>query len=636
MRKNLLSLIAASVVVLLLASCAGYHVRQGRQAMALLAYSKAEGHFNKALKHGPDRDILLQAALAESKQNKVEQAAAHYAQAEQIAALTGNDAFEYGRLLMAMGRYGEAESLLKRAWDSSPERKDVAMLIGACQGFRTFYKDSSKYGARMLHFTGLSSAYAATPYQGGLLFTGQRDVAPASRDPWSGQSFADLYTITIDASGDATGQPVPLKGSVNGPFHEGPGVVCNDGRTLYFTRSNYYGGRKLLKDGNNISNLKLFRASLQDNGEWGNISEFAYNSDNYSVGHPALSNDGSILYFTSDMPGGLGGKDLWYCTNLGTGWSAPVNMGPTINTSGDEMFPTVVGDAFYFSSTGHENMGGLDIFETHREGEFWSEPRNMGYPVNSTRDDFGLWLNGSGTSGFLSSTRSGTDWIHAIEVRPPTFDLAGTITNADDGSPVPHALVTLHNLADLMTLRDTADAHGNFRFPLGANRAYTIRSEADGMLSQSIMVGTVGLGISTTLRGDIRMHPMVPDKPIVVPNIYYDYDKWDIRPDAAKELDKLAHLFLENPGIVFELGSHTDSRGGDLYNLVLSDARARSAVDYLIRRGVPAESLIARGYGETMLVNGCRNGVACTEEEHQANRRTEFKIIAGLPAQASE
>src|SRR5690606_3518454 len=155
--------------------------------------------------------------------------------------------------------------------------------------------------------------------------------------------------------------------------------------------SNYY-GRKLLKDKDNMSNLKLFRATRGENGEWGDISEFRYNSDRYSIGHPALSADGKTLYFTSDMPGGLGGKDLWQTMDISMGWGTPVNMGPTINTRGDEMFPTVVGDALYFSSTGHNNMGGLDIFETHREGQFWSEPQNMGYPVNTTRDDLGLWL----------------------------------------------------------------------------------------------------------------------------------------------------------------------------------------------------------------------------------------------------
>lgn len=609
----------------LLSSCANYHVRKGEQAMSLLAYSKAEKHFEKALKQKQDRSLLIRAAETESKLNKVEEAVAHFAAAEASAPLTGEDAFQYGKLLMGLGKYGQAEPFLIRALEESPERRDAVELIGACQGYRSFYEDSSRYDVTLVPLEGLASAYSAIPFGNGLLFAAQRTGSMGSRDPWTGHSYTDLYQAELTTDGIPS-SPTPLKGAVNGAYHEGSAALSPDGRTLYFTRSNYY-GKKLLKDKDNISNLKLFRATLGENGEWGNISEFGYNSDGYSVGHPALSKDGKTLYFTSDMPGGLGGKDLWYTTDNGTGWGAPVNMGITINTRGDEMFPSVVGDALYFSSTGHNNMGGLDIFETHREGEFWSEPQNMGYPVNTTRDDFGLWLDSAGTKGFLSSSRSGTDQIHALSIHPPTFAVEGIISDAKTGEAIPGATVTLRNLNTKGERTVTADVDGNFRFDLEPNTPYFIMADAEGMLSQSTPISTVGLGLSTTLRADLQLEPLVVDKPIAVPNIYYDYDKWDIRPDAAVELNKLARIFMDNPRITFELSSHTDSRGGDLYNLVLSDARAKSAVDYLVRQGVSPERLVARGYGETLLVNGCSNGVSCTEEEHQANRRTEFKVL---------
>ena len=631
MRSTLKTITATALAALLLASCASYHERQGNMAMAMLSYSKAEKHFNKALKHAQSRDLLLQAARAEACQNKVEQAAAHYAEAEATAPLSGKDAYEYGRLLMAMGNYREAESMLGRAWEGQAQRRDIADLIGSSQGYRSFYADSAQYEVRPLHIEGITSAYSAVPFADGLLFTAQREAATSRRDPWTGHSFSDLYTVRLEGD-TAAAPPALLKGAVNGPFHEGPAVLGNDGRTLYFTRSNYY-GRKLLKDPQNVSNLKLFRATLQPDGTWGQISEFAYNSDSYSVGQPALSRDEKTLFFASDMPGGQGGKDIWSCKDIGAGWGPPQNQGPTVNTPGDELFPTAIGDALYFSSTGHENMGGLDIFETHREGEFWSEPANMGYPINTSRDDFGLWLDGTGTRGYLSSSRSGADQIYALALRPPTFTLEGTIANGETGGSQPFAYITLQNLADLANLQDTADAHGKFKFELEPNRVYFLRAHAKGMLARSIMLSTAGLGKSTVLRADLRLEPMVIDKPIVVPNIYYDYDKWDIRPDAAVELNKLAQVFLDNPDLTFELGSHTDSRGSDMYNLLLSDARATSAVDYLVRQGVPQERLIARGYGETMLVNHCANGVSCTEEEHQANRRTEFKVIRDAQAE---
>ncbi|MBK7286705.1 MAG: OmpA family protein [Flavobacteriales bacterium] len=616
----------AAAASLLLASCANYHVRKGEQAVGLMAYAKAEKHFDKALAHQQGRDLLLLTAEAEAKQNKVVQAAEHFAAAEKIAPLTGSDAFQYGRMMMALGEYEKAEPMLLRALQDDPERQDAADLIGACQGYRSFYSDSSRYTVTPLQFAGMATAYSATPSVGGLIFAAQRQASAGRKDPWTGLSFTDLYQVAVGADG-ATSIPSPLKGAVNGPYHEGSAALSADGKTLYFTRSNYY-GNKLLKDNDNVSNLKMFRATKEENGGWGNIREFGYNSAGYSVGLPALSTDGNTLYFTSDMPGGLGGKDLWYSTDIGTGWGAPVNMGPTINTSGDEMFPTVVGDALYFSSTGHTNMGGLDIFETHKEGEFWSEPKNMGYPVNTTRDDFGLWLDSTGTKGYLSCEGTGSDQIYALNVHPLLFAVEGTITNVKTGKPLPGSLVTLRNLITKLDTQVTADASGQFHFDVRPNTAYSVSATNVDMLAQSTPASTAGLGLSTTLRADLQLEPLELNKPIAVPNIYYDYDKWDIRPDAAMELNKLAKIFMDNPGLTFELSSHTDSRGGDTYNLVLSDARARSAVDYLERQGVPPDRLIAMGYGETMPVNGCVNGVKCTEEEHQANRRTEFKVIS--------
>lgn len=610
----------------LLASCANYHVRKGEQAMALMAYAKAERHFDKALAKHQERSVLVNDASAEFKQNKVDESLAHYAAAHQIAPLTGEDAFNYGKLLMAAGRYADAEPLLVQALKDQPERTGIPELIGACQGYRSFYKDSSKYAVRLLDMPGLASAYSAVPHGNGLLFVGISGNAQGQPDPWSGMAYADLFQVDIAADGTA-GVPQAIGAPVNGPFHEGPAVVSADGKTLFFTRSNYYKGKQLRKGTDNVSNLKLFRAILDSSGKWADIHEFGYNGDNYSLGQPALSADGKTLYFTSDMPGGFGGKDIWSSIDNGTGWGKPVNLGPTINTPGDEMFPTVVGGVLYFSSTAHNNMGGLDIFETHRQGDTWSEPQNMGYPVNTTRDDFGLWLDRSGSSGYLSSSRSGQDRIYALEVHDPEFALEGTVTNAD-GTPVPFAFVTLNNLAELMNAQDTADAHGRFKFKLDPNSAYTLTAEHDGLMRRSTFTSTIGLAMSTTLQENLSLDSLVLNMPIAAPNIYYDLDKWDIRPDAAKELDKLVHVFKDNPSLTFELSSHTDSRGGDTYNLVLSDARARSAVDYLVRQGVQADRLVARGYGETKPVNGCVNGAKCTEEEFQANRRTEFKVIS--------
>jgi outer membrane protein OmpA-like peptidoglycan-associated protein/tetratricopeptide (TPR) repeat protein len=626
MRTSVRDLPLTLGALLMLASCASYQVRKGDEALSLLAYSEAQRHYDKALAHRADRGLLLHAAEACRQQNKLDEASAHYREAEKMAPLGGDDAFEYGRMLMSMGNYELAQTMFIRVINDQPERHVALELLGSCQGYRSFYSDSGRYSVAPLPITGVATAFSPVPYRDGLLFTGEQEPGAKKKDPWNGLSFLDLYYVPIDAAGIA-GTPLALKGAVNGPYHEGSAVLSSDGHTLYFTRSNYY-SRKLLKDEKDVSNLKLFRATLGPDSTWGGLQEFGYDSDEYSVGLPALSADGKTLYFVSDMPGGSGGTDLWYCSDNGTGWSTPKNMGPTINTAGDEMFPTIVGQTLYFSSTAHENMGGLDIFETHREGEFWSDPVNLGYPVNSTRDDLGLWLDSTGTHGYFSSARSGMDGLYSIAIHQPEFAIEGNVTDATTGEPIADATLVLKNLSTNLDTTIETDGSATFHLRLDANSSYSLSVSKDGMLSQSRPVSTTGLGISTTLRADLKMDPLVLDKAIAVQNIYYDYDQWDIRPDAALELDKLATVFLDNPGLKFELSSHTDSRGGDLYNLVLSDARAKSAVDYLVRHGVDPSQLEARGYGETQLVNGCSNGVKCTEEEHQANRRTEFKVIS--------
>ena len=401
---------------------------------------------------------------------------------------------------------------------------------------------------------------------------------------------------------------------------------------MFFTRSDYY-KQGLNKDERNTSHLKLFRATRDSvSGEWTDIRAFAYNGDRFSCGHPALSADGNTLYFVSDRPGGQGGSDIWRSRRSGGTWNAPENLGATVNTAGNESFPVVNGDALYFSSDAHHNLGGLDIFETHETGGKWTEPRNMNYPVNTEHDDFSLVVdkrvNVSGDqtmSGYLSSDRDGTDQVYTFWAVAPIFMVEGEVTDIE-GNYLPNAEVTL---TELLTEQDTAvmtGPDGKFRFPLKPGSDYTIRATDNAHLSRSQPLSTRGLLRSDTLRVDFHLSGITVDEPIAIQNILYDYDKWDIRPDAARELEKLARIFKDNPHMSFELGAHTDSRGGDTYNLVLSDARANSAVNYLIQQGVDADRISARGFGETALTNKCTNGVKCTEEEHQANRRTEFRV----------
>lgn len=601
------------------------------EAYNLMAYERAQKRYDRLLKRTMDRAALIHCADACRRQNELDEAATRYQRADSIALLTGEDAFRYGQVLMGTGDERGAEGYFFRVLQERPEDAASLDLYASCQGYATFLKDSDAFVVNRLNLPGFKSVFCAVPFAKGLLVTGEPLSQKGHTNPWNGRSFLDMYYSekkTIVTWLD----PVGLPGEVNGPYHEGPGVVAADGKTLYFTRSNYYKHR-LNKDERNTSHLKLFRATRDSvSGQWADIREFAHNGEAFSTGHPALSSDGKTLYFASDRPGGQGGSDIWRSHHDGTGWSAPENLGATVNTPGNELFPVESGGTLYFSSDAHDNLGGLDVFETHETNGHWSDPRNMNYPVNTEHDDFSLVLDkrvglagDTSMSGYLSSDRDGTDQVYTFWAVAPVFFVEGEVTDPE-GHYLPNVEVTL---AELLSEKDTTvmtGPDGKFHFPLTPGRDYSVRANDDGYLSQSQPLSTRGLLRSDTLRVEFRLSPITVDAPIAIDNILYDYDKWDIRTDAARELDKLARIFKDNPHMSFELGAHTDSRGGDTYNLVLSDARAQSAVNYLIQQGVDPDRISAKGFGETSLTNKCTNGVKCTEEEHQANRRTEFRV----------
>lgn len=613
-----------------LSSCTTYRLHTADQAFDRMAYAKAARIYSRVVDKHAYRPAILRLAESYRLQNNIADAATCYLRADSTLRLTGDTALRLGQVLMGLQRMKEAEERFFSVLQERPEDATALDLYGSCQGYRSFYADSAKFVVNRIHLPGISTAFSAIPYKDGILVAGEREGKIGQTNPWNGRAFLDLYLSTSKTVVTWT-EALPLPGKVNGDFHEGSAVLSADGRTIYFTRSNYL-DRKLGKDATSTSHLKLFRATLDSTGKWGDVRSFAHNGEDFSTGHPALSADGRTLYFASDRPGGFGGSDIWRCHDDGSGWSRPENLGAIVNTPGNELFPTINGDALHFSSNAHENMGGLDIFETHEANGAWTDPRNIGAPINSSFDDFGFVIDTRATDatpgsyrGFLSSDRSGSDGVYTFWAYEPTFSVEGIVRD-DAQRFLPNTSVTLVDLATGEDITVLTKEDGRFNFPLKANTDYQLQAHGDELLNQSRNLSTRGLTSSDTLEVDFSMTRITIDAPIAINNILYDYDKWDIRPDAARELDKLAALFKNNPHLTFELGAHTDSRGGDTYNLVLSDARANSAVNYLIQQGVDPNRISAMGFGETTLVNKCGNGVKCTEEDHQANRRTEFKV----------
>ncbi|WP_158559310.1 OmpA family protein [Deminuibacter soli] len=439
----------------------------------------------------------------------------------------------------------------------------------------------------------------------------------------------------------------------NSPFHEGAAVFSSRGDTVYFTITHATRRNALTESPPRHyvyhrvkeQQLELQYSVKSPEGHWQKAVSCPFNNVKaYSVGQPALSKDGSILYFVSDMPGGYGQTDIWYAEKDSAGnWGQPKNCGSAINTSGNEMFP-VVNDSnrLHFSSDGWPGMGGLDLFAVTGAKQQWQQPKNLLPPFNSSFDDF-YFFRFDTLKGFLSSNRQngvGSDDIYVfqlpVEVAPPkVLNLLTTVYRAKDSSVVQDAIVALTNLQRRAMWRQRTDTRGQTMFILERAIDYELVGSFATLQPDSAQFSTNIIMSGDTVYQSLYLREhIVPEKTykvgdhFVLEGLYYDFDKYNIRPDAAIVLNKLQQLLLKYPTMKIELSSHTDSRGSKAYNERLSAQRAASARAYLIKAGISAERIISKGYGESRLVNGCSDGVPCTEAQHQANRRTEVTVLS--------
>ncbi|MBS9774073.1 MAG: OmpA family protein [Tenacibaculum sp.] len=428
---------------------------------------------------------------------------------------------------------------------------------------------------------------------------------------------------------------------INTRYHESNAVFTKDGNTMYFTRVNSLNGRRAVKDKKNIVNLKLYKATLKDD-KWTNITELPFNSDDYSVGHPALSPDEKTLYFTSDMPGGYGLGDIYKVDILEEGYGTPVNLGSEINTSGKEMFPYVSNDnKLYFASDGLPGLGLMDIFESKigLNGEF-TKPENLDHPFNSERDDFCFYIDETGKQGFFSSNREkgkGDDDIYSFLIQDPLVCMqyvTGIVRDKNTNLPLPEATVKLLDGNGNVIKQMVSESNGYYKFDgIPCDAKFMVLGEKKDYKSDNGSVIATGVN-NEEIKADLNLRPLIIGNKIVINPIYFDFDKSYIRDDAKYELEDIVTVMENNPNMVIKIESHTDSRGSRVYNRKLSDRRAKSTRDYIISRGIsPNRIESAIGYGEDMLLNHCddahRN--TCSEEEHQLNRRSYFIIVSGAP-----
>lgn len=568
----------------------------------------------------------------------------NYREAERWYALLANQdeamtdhILQYGHVLRNNAKFREAKAQYQRVAakaDNTLSASDLAVLYASADSAVVWLENPIK-AVEVRNEKVLNSAQAefgATKGPRGLVFASDRLAGAANPNiiyGWTGNPYLSLYTFDnnrvtkVDAKwGD-------------GANHFGPATFSTRQNEVYFAVTRTPTREEKRTASKDITvNIEIFSNSL-DAGNWGeNAIPFRYNNiTEWSVGDPFLSVSGDTLYFTSDMPGGYGGTDIYYVTRQGGGsWGEAVNMGETVNTIHNERFPTIDNYGnFYFSSEGHVGMGGLDVYRLDRSGGR-QQVVNLGFPFNSPYDDFSIRFDQE-MEGYFASNRSGgagADDIYWFNLdKQIQVDLSGGVYNVKTNLPVSGALVTLTPVGDeenAVVLNAGPD--GKFKFNLAEETDYQLVAQQTGFREATpLSFSTKGIDSTTAIIKDIMLQPVEVQEVVVLRNIYFDFDNADIRPDAALELDKILAFLNSDPSVKIELSAHTDSRGTHEYNMKLSQRRADSAIEYLVSKGISSDRLVAKGYGFTRLANECAKGVECTEEEHQWNRRVEFVVI---------
>ncbi|MBB1149500.1 PD40 domain-containing protein [Myroides sp. NP-2] len=549
--------------------------------------------------------------------------------------------YRYAQTLKAVENYAKSQELLEQFAALEKEDSRTALFNKNRDYLAHIENHSDRYDIRLLDLNTEYSDYGGTMIGDKFVFTSARATDHQNGNQihaWTNESFTSLYSSTVGQNGFE--EPVLFAEEINSKVNDATAVFTKDGNTMYFTRNNSKASGKSKQNRDKTSLLKLYKAVKQSDGKWGLVEELPFNSDNFNTAHPALTPDGKWLYFVSDRKGTLGQSDLFRVGLYEDGTYGEVeNLGNSINTEGRESFPFISSDnQLYFSSDGHPGLGGMDVFvaKLYPNGSF-GPVVNMGAPINSSLDDFGFYLDPAQGKGFVSSNRAegkGADDIYFLAEKPCKQSIEGIVYDKDTNEVLADALVvisdalyqksdTLYTNSKGYYVTSLLDCGNKYR--IKAEKALYNTVEVAFNINREPGVKTVNIGLEKTEK-PLEINDDLFKKLQLQP-IYFDFDKSNIRRDASIELMKVVEVMKEYPSMKLDVRSHTDSRGNDAYNMQLSDRRVKSTIKWMIEQGIDPGRLTGRGYGESQLQNKCSNGVPCTAEEHQLNRRSEFIIL---------
>lgn len=625
--------------------------RKADQQYDQLAYVDAIKVYEKIANKGHvNTDILSKLGDAYYFNGKLNEANKWYAdliesdyQDKDLSQISSEYYYRYAQTLRSIEDYEKASQIMQEFANREQSDSRVLLFEANKDYLQQIENGYERYEIKNLDINSPYSDFGAALLEDKLVFTSARntqEVGTRKIHSWTNESFTSLYETQITSDGNFS-EPTILGKEVDSKVNDASAVFTKEGTTMYFTRNNSKTSGKKKLNRSKSSLLKLYKATLSASGMWDEVVELPFNSDNFNTAHPALSPDGKWLYFTSDRKGTLGSSDIFRVEILPNNqYGEVINIGENVNTSGRETFPFISSDNYlFFASDGHPGLGGLDVFASkiNADGSL-EKPVNLGSPINTPADDFSFYIDVVTQKGFVSSNRAGGhggDDIYFFKEKACTTWIEGVLTDLKTNEVLVDALVIITSVDKQQVDSIYTDQSGYYKSSaIACLGQYRIQGQKKDYSTVEVLASLKGEPTQTKV--DLALEKSTlsfgPNddlfKKLNLQPIYFDFDKSNIRQDAAIELAKVVEVMKEYPTMIIDVRSHTDSRGNDQYNMSLSDRRVKSTIKWMIEQGISKERLSGKGYGESQLINNCSNGVPCTIEQHQLNRRSEFIILS--------
>lgn len=558
------------------------------------------------------------------------------------------DYYHYAMILKSQEKYGESNQWMDRFLKEKPNDLRSKSYFQNKENLYRYLTSNEDYQVHSQSINTASQDFGTSYYKDKLVFSSTNVPPKMIKKKYNGNGEPYLKMYTAEVKDNQLKHRKKFEKKFKTTMHNGPVSFSNQGTFSALTRNAVKDKSK-----DKIVELQIAFSDLK-NGKWSELRNFEYNNEGYSTGHPFLTEDGQTMYFVSDMPGGFGGTDIYKTGRTGNDqWTKPENLGNKINTEGDELFPFLdeTRHILIFNSNGHFGLGGQDIFQVKQNGNSWENVMNPGKPINSEADDFAFIFSKTSDGGYFSSNRSGGqggDDIYAFQYQMkdlPRKVISGTVKDGK-GKLIPTTLVTLVGEHDVIITTQYSDDKGAFQFTAESDKSYELVGNKDGYSEGNAIANSFGnapeiiveivllQAENTSEETELKDEDIAANKDLVkaikLKAIYFNFDQYAIRPDAAKELDKIVKVMNRYPTMKVELISYTDCRGSEIYNNYLSENRAKSTVEYIQSRISTPSRISGKGLGESKLINNCLcDGISistCTPEQHQVNRRTEFII----------